>query len=107
MAGGEGSAVAVEAGDVPHVCLRRSPEIAARPLRIRLPDSAAAARPCLYRTVRRRRAPALAAAEQRQDDLRRLVGDRQRLRPELLLHLQGLKPGALLGQIGVDEVADP
>src|SRR5215217_186931 len=45
----------------------------------------------------------LAAAEQRQDDLRRLIGDRQRLRPYLLLHLKSLKPGAFLGQIGVNQ----
>ena len=48
----------------------------------------------------------LAAAEQRQDDLRRGVGDRQRLGAELLLHLQGLKARAFLGEVGVHQVAD-
>src|SRR5690606_29490228 len=45
----------------------------------------------------------LAAAEQRQDDLRRLVGDRQRLRAQLLLDLQGGESRAFLGQVGVDQ----
>src|SRR5258707_3302065 len=44
--------------------------------------------------------------EERQDDLRRLVGDRKRLGAELLLHLQGLQPRALPGQVRVDQIAD-
>ena len=45
-------------------------------------------------------------AEQRQDRLRRLVGDRQSLDAKLLLDLQGLQRGAFLGHVGVDQVAD-
>ena len=56
----------------------------------------------VLRNVRR----ALAAAEQRQDDLRRLVGDRQGLSAELLLDLQRLQLGRFLGEVSVDQVAD-
>ncbi|VXB31087.1 hypothetical protein BREVUG8_110195 [Brevundimonas sp. G8] len=46
------------------------------------------------------------ALEERQDDLRRLVGDRQGLDAKLLLNLQGLKARAFLGQVGVHQIAD-
>ncbi len=46
------------------------------------------------------------AAEQPQDDLRPLVGDREGLDAQLLLDLQGLQPGALLGEIRINEGAE-
>jgi hypothetical protein len=45
-------------------------------------------------------------AEERQDQRRRLVGDRESLRAELLLDLQRLEAGRFLRQVSVDEVAD-
>src|SRR6185312_14100076 len=45
------------------------------------------------------------AVEQRQDGLRRLVGDRESLNAELLLDLQGLQHGAFLRHVGVDQLA--
>ena len=44
--------------------------------------------------------------EQRQDGLRRLIGDRQSLDAQLLLDLQRLQPGAFLRHVGVHQVAD-
>jgi len=46
-------------------------------------------------------------AEQAQQDGARLVGDAQGLDTKLLLGLQGRQAGAFLGQIGVDQVANP
>src|SRR3546814_5674125 len=43
------------------------------------------------------------SAEQRQDVLRRLVGDAQGLRRELLLDLQGLEASGLLVHVGRSE----
>ena len=45
-------------------------------------------------------------AEERQDQRRRLVGDREGLRAQLLLDLQRLEAGAFFRQVSVDEVAD-
>src|SRR5690606_30182835 len=45
-------------------------------------------------------------AEERQDVLRRGVGDGERLDAELLLHLQRLQLGGLLFHVGVDQLAD-
>src|SRR4051794_32988174 len=42
-------------------------------------------------------------AEEREDRARLLVGDRQRLDAELLLGLQRLEVGALLGEVGIDQ----
>src|SRR6201985_530291 len=44
--------------------------------------------------------------EQRQDGLRRLVGDRQSLNAQLLLDLQRLQRRAFLRHVGVDQLAD-
>src|SRR6202451_3982734 len=48
----------------------------------------------------------LALAEQTQQGRRRGIGDRQGLDAKLLLGLQGLQGRALLGEVGVHEVAD-
>src|SRR5689334_22631505 len=53
-----------------------------------------------------RRAEALRLAEQRQDRLRRLIGDRQSLYAELLLDLQRLQRCAFVRHVGVDQLAD-
>ena len=45
-------------------------------------------------------------AEQRQDALAVLVGDRERLNTELLLGLERLKAGRFRVHVGVDELAD-
>ena len=45
------------------------------------------------------------AAEQREQSLRALIGDRESLDTELLLDLEGLQLGAFLGEIRVDQVA--
>src|SRR6056297_3245467 len=45
-------------------------------------------------------------SEQRQDRLRRLIGDREGLRRQLLLHLKCLQPGGGLFHIGIDQGAD-
>src|SRR6185312_10850781 len=50
--------------------------------------------------------PRTRLAEERDDGLRRLVGDRQRLHAQLLLDLQRLEHRALVGHVGVDQVAD-
>ena len=50
--------------------------------------------------------PCLGLAEQRENGLRRLIGDRQSLNAQLLANLQGLQLGAFLRQIGVNQVAD-
>ncbi|KAI1692467.1 hypothetical protein Ddc_23592 [Ditylenchus destructor] len=47
-----------------------------------------------------------ALAEERQKRLRRLVGNRQRLHAQLLLNLKRLKISRLLGQVGINKVAD-
>src|SRR5690606_40335600 len=46
------------------------------------------------------------ALEQRQDDLRRLIGDRQRLRAQLLLNVQRLQARACARHVRTDQVAD-
>jgi hypothetical protein len=46
-------------------------------------------------------------AEERQDALRCLVGDRQRLNAQLLLHLERLKAGRNFLQIRVNQGTDP
>ena len=55
------------------------------------------------RGAARTRLPMVLAAEQRQEDLRTLVGDAERLDAELLLDLQGLQLGAFLGEIGIHQ----
>ena len=45
-------------------------------------------------------------AEERQDGLRRLVGDGERLDTQLLLDLQRLESCAFLGQVGIDQIAN-
>lgn len=70
-----------------------SPSIAAMPA-VKRSSRAAAPRP-FFLTVK-----------ERQNDLRRLVGDAQGLDAELLLRLQCCETGAFLGQVGVHEVAD-
>ena len=50
--------------------------------------------------------PSAGLSEQRQDLLAVLVGDAEGLYAQLLLHLQGLKPGRLLVHIGVHQGAD-
>ena len=47
--------------------------------------------------------PSVLAAEQRQQGAARLVGDGQRLDPQLLLCLQGLQVRAFLGQVGIHQ----
>src|SRR5882724_1416438 len=46
------------------------------------------------------------SAEQRENDLRLRVGDRQGLDAQLLLDLQALQSGAFLSQVRIDQIAD-
>src|ERR1700761_1305056 len=52
------------------------------------------------------RRPCRGLAEQGENGLRRLIGDRQSLNAKLLTDLQGLQLGALLRHVRVDQVAD-
>ncbi len=51
--------------------------------------------------------PAGLVLEQRQQNLRSLIGDRQGLNAKLLLDLKRLEFGAFLGQVGINQVSDP